>query len=402
MPPKATPFRIRHSVRWGVAMHVHLLETRTDLRTLFFHLLRAGAPDWTISFSDTLANAKAHCESARADIFASTADFSQAFRNLRAHDCTVARVLLTTPQAASEDLSLLGVVHQAIPLPCASAELVRALEKAKEIATQGDEAVLARFAGGLPPGPRTWSALREVLRSDAAHTQSVTRVLRADPVISALVLQMANSALFGRGAPIDTLESAVSRLGLQRLASLVLSIEFAQLMGTSVPAARPQLARAQALAIDVGELAHHLAPARLKDMAYTAGTLHALGQMLLITHDPAGYGALKPPPPLAHLEFRAFGASTAQLSGSLLRVWGLSETVVRAVRYRDNPRALGPHRFELPDTLHVCAALLAELNPAVPTAGLDEALLVKQGVWPHVEAWRAHLRTAWESRNTAC
>ncbi|MBN2798835.1 MAG: HDOD domain-containing protein [Deltaproteobacteria bacterium] len=375
-------------------MHVLLLEPGADLRTLIFYLLRAGAPSWELSFAETEAEAFARCKTGAIDVCAASADLARVFATLRTEQCGVARVLLTTPQTLAEDLPRLRDVHEAVPIPCSPDHLVRALRKARTTAFGSDEALLRHLSGRLPPAPETWTALHRNLRSTASHTQSVARVILRDAVITGRVLQMANTALFGRVTPVETLEQAIQRLGVQRLEALVLSVEFALLMDADGNTAG--LRHSQQLSRHLGELAQQLAPVRMKEAAYTAGTLQGLGQMLLLSHHPGRYLPLiEQPTPLALSEEREFGASSARVAAALIRSWGLPAPVVRAVRHKDRPSELGPHRFELVDALHMASGLLGELDPWSSTCGLDEGLLTKQGALPQLAAWRAHLARAW-------
>ncbi|MBR0564975.1 HDOD domain-containing protein [Azoarcus sp. L1K30] len=72
--------------------------------------------------------------------------------------------------------------------------------------------------------PTVYHRIREQLDSDDGSLIEVARLVSADPALAAGVLRLVNSAFFGFGGKIDSVERAVPILGLQQVHDLVLAM----------------------------------------------------------------------------------------------------------------------------------------------------------------------------------
>ncbi|PKO55991.1 MAG: histidine kinase, partial [Betaproteobacteria bacterium HGW-Betaproteobacteria-19] len=72
--------------------------------------------------------------------------------------------------------------------------------------------------------PTVYHQIREQLDSPDGSIMDVTRLVSSDPALTAGVLRLVNSAFYGFGGQIDTVERAVPILGLQQVHDLVLAI----------------------------------------------------------------------------------------------------------------------------------------------------------------------------------
>jgi len=86
--------------------------------------------------------------------------------------------------------------------------------------------VLRRIATGvvaLQSVPRTYARISDLLEQPESSTRDAALVVEQDPALAAKVLQLANSAFFGRTQPVASVDRAVARIGLRALATLALS-----------------------------------------------------------------------------------------------------------------------------------------------------------------------------------
>src|SRR6185503_5218675 len=74
----------------------------------------------------------------------------------------------------------------------------------------------------LPAEPKLHSQVREELQSPNGSMEVVARLISQDPVMSAKILQMVNSAFFGLAHEVSDTSEAVMMLGTERVRSLVL------------------------------------------------------------------------------------------------------------------------------------------------------------------------------------
>ncbi len=81
-------------------------------------------------------------------------------------------------------------------------------------------AELSQGAVDIPGFPAIVTRVRQVLSDESASADKVARVVGADPVLAARLLNLANSAaILGNGRPATELRTAVSRVGLNAVRS---------------------------------------------------------------------------------------------------------------------------------------------------------------------------------------
>ena len=119
------------------------------------------------------------------------------------------------------------VAHQFLLKPCDPVALRRAIEL--QIATHDRFAAAwaAELVGSvrtLPVAPRAYTALRDALQA-ASPVDELAQLVACDVGISAKVLQLANSAFFGRPRDVTDIASSVHYLGPKILRLLALTSE---------------------------------------------------------------------------------------------------------------------------------------------------------------------------------
>ena len=167
---------------------------------------------------------------------------------------------------------------------------------------------------------------------DAAET------IRADAALSADVLRLANSPLFGLGQPANSILHAVVLLGLNRIVSFVIT---AALRSFGNPArGTAALRRCWRHGLACGLICEDLAEiAGLdSDIAYTAGLLHDIGRSGMLgvwTKRYAGLLDEATPEPLALLasERQELGITHVDAGACLLRDWRLPEVLVEVAQF---------------------------------------------------------------------
>lgn len=75
----------------------------------------------------------------------------------------------------------------------------------------------------LPSLPDVVFKIRDVIRDPNSSTQTVVRILQADPALTAYLVKVANSPFFLTRSPAKDIKMSVARLGLRRTRDLVTS-----------------------------------------------------------------------------------------------------------------------------------------------------------------------------------
>jgi HD-like signal output (HDOD) protein len=165
--------------------------------------------------------------------------------------------------------------------------------------------------------------------------KEVAKLFSADPVLAGQVLQLANSGMYGRQvAPVQSVLHALAILGLKNISRIALTAALSQgFPCRTAPWIRGWWRHSIATAL----IADHIGTAELYlDVGYTAGLLHAIGQLALFQNAPEDYPKLlenanASGDDLLRCESEHFGANHVELCGLILADWGLPESLQQAI-----------------------------------------------------------------------
>jgi putative nucleotidyltransferase with HDIG domain len=184
--------------------------------------------------------------------------------------------------------------------------------------------------------------LQEVSRENIAF-RKVADVLRTDAPLSTDMLRIANSALFGPRFPVTGVLHALAMLGLDRIRSLITTAALKNLVGPA--RGTPALVRCWRHNLACAFLAEEVAgkTGLDRDFAYTAGLLHDIGRLSMMSAWRNRYAALldaASPDPTALLptERQEFGIPHTRAGFALLQEWKLPGIFAEiADRHHDPP-----------------------------------------------------------------
>src|SRR5687768_14512413 len=100
-----------------------------------------------------------------------------------------------------------------------------------KLAAQMEQIILNRIAQDKLTAatlPQTAEKVLQVLRDPNFTTKRVVALIEKDPLLAVRVLRVANSAVYGGGGNLARLDSAVSRLGSQKLRTLLIDLSARQ------------------------------------------------------------------------------------------------------------------------------------------------------------------------------
>jgi len=214
----------------------------------------------------------------------------------------------------------------------------------------------------------------------------IARTLERDPLLTAEVLRLANSAFFGAPGTADTVRAAAVRLGTDGLQRVAIAAGLSPLAGKAVaaydlpPGALLDHMRATAIGTSIIATRRGQPP---PSHAFTAAILLDIGKLVLaeLAHDdlPEILAACREPGvPFDAAERRVLGIDHAEAGALLLAQWGLPESIIRVVRWHHQPEALGEVDVAL-DLAHASDALSLSMGFGLGCDGLHYAL--DQGVF---------------------
>jgi len=230
---------------------------------------------------------------------------------------------------------------------------------------QKDERLIqAVLASGvrIPPMPEILLGLNLLLQDEDAGPRELAGLIGRDGALSGAVFRLAGSPVFGLRARVDTVEKAVTVLGIRSAAAIVRS---EALRGALHDPANAQALEAlwahSGVIADLATLALKTGHVRgiPADSAYTLGMFHDCGLALLCKRMPVYVRALAQPGIWADIPALDASHQTDHgLIGQMVaKNWLLAEDIVLAIRHHHDP-AVGA----LPEPV---ARLCALLNFAI-------------------------------------
>lgn len=165
-----------------------------------------------------------------------------------------------------------------------------------------------------------------VVESENGTALQLERILRADPVMVARILRLANSAYFGVMTEVRTVSMAVNIVGYRKLRSLLRHILVSGLIEL-LSQGRPGARRIREAAVAASAASHELAKrCQLEDPEelLVAGLLFNIGEIALFWSFPKEYEALLAragDTPLEAGQQSLFGVDSRQVGRAVLEAW---------------------------------------------------------------------------------
>lgn len=223
----------------------------------------------------------------------------------------------------------------------------------------------------LPVMPEVAHALIRTLNDADADITTVTRIIEKDPGLTATLLRMANSAIFGLSRSVNSLEGAISVVGMAHIRARALSICLANAFPFPPTLDRLDFWRSSMVCAGY---ARWLAGSIAMDeqQAWLTGMMMRLGELIIAQRMPDALEHIeaKPRSPMTRWvrERETVGFDEGEIGAEITRRWDFPEVVSLALQTSARPMTDGT--APLGAIVHL-AALLS--NPATPPSQpLDE------------------------------
>ena len=140
----------------------------------------------------------------------------------------------------------------------------------------------------LPALPEAALKIRQVINKAGVGTSEIIQIVQTDPILSARLIKVANSPLYGTWREIKTVRDAVRRLGLETTRSLSFSLSVKQLFHARSSMIKHQLRQMYDESIQVSSLAYVITRNRAESLdpeqALLAGLLARLGVIPILKY----------------------------------------------------------------------------------------------------------------------
>ena len=207
----------------------------------------------------------------------------------------------------------------------------------------------------LPTPPRIAALL-----ADLVDLEAIGAVVAQDPPLAARVLSVANSALYGVGEPVRSIQRAATVLGGRTLRRIVLQVEIYQQYEHLRGPLRLEFDGLWQHSIFVAQVSQILA-AKLPrgtdlDNFYTSGLLHDLGKMVMLASFGEPYlevlrEAREAGEASSVREVEEFAFDHGQVGGIVADEWGLPTSIIDSIEFHHGPQ----HMLETSSEIAVVA-----------------------------------------------
>lgn len=188
----------------------------------------------------------------------------------------------------------------------------------------------------LPTLPEIALKVREVADDPEANLNQMSDVIAQDPALAMGMLKVANSAMLGRSVKVDTVNQAVTRIGLRQIKSIATAMALEQVFVSENKIVSLYLKKSWDKTVDVASVAISLmnfylrknkhAPLSL-DTVTLAALIHNIGVLPILTE------AEKHPDIFANPTFlqQAIIKLSSDIGGEITKAWGFSEEFTEIV-----------------------------------------------------------------------
>jgi HD-like signal output (HDOD) protein len=221
------------------------------------------------------------------------------------------------------------------------------------MATMTKEELLQKLANTdeLPSLPVVVAPLLNYLQQpvDALQVGEVTRLVSQDEALTAQCLQFANSPLFGRWQPVESIRGAIVSLGMRRVREIVTSCCLISLTPKDCPV-DPTLfwEHAFGVALACRYFAREIGFPE-PDKAYLAGLLHDFGVIMNFWVAPKEFAeafrmATRGHVPLAEAERAMFGVTHTDVGRIMGEKWNMSSDLLEVISWHHEVERATSHR----------------------------------------------------------
>lgn len=138
----------------------------------------------------------------------------------------------------------------------------------------------------LPTLPEVALRVRDAVEQENSTAHEIADMVGTDAALSTRLLQVANSPLYRGRVPIESIQMAVTRLGMKLVRSLVVSLAMKQIFQATSDVLDSRLRSIWEKSVEIAAISRVLAqslPHLDKEQAMLAGLIHSIGSLPILT-----------------------------------------------------------------------------------------------------------------------
>lgn len=224
----------------------------------------------------------------------------------------------------------------------------------------------------LPSLPDVAIRIGKALNDEVTDAKRIAKIIQTDVAMTAKIIRVANSALYGGSAPIVNCTAAVVRLGAQTTHRLILSFALRELFKSRSPIVQAHMQRlwdhsrqVAAICYVLSKITKQLNP----EEAMLAGLLHDIGEVVILSYAERFPGVSNDEFQLDHV--------TSDLSGAIgsmvLRNWGFVDELTQVPEEAENWK-----RDEAKEADYADLVIIAQLHSFIGTPKMSTVPVIDQ------------------------
>ena len=249
-------------------------------------------------------------------------------------------VRITLSGYSDENLALKNtrIVHQSLAKPTNSTAIKETIERAFSLREKLNNEALLKTINGinqLPSLPEIYLKLEKEINIHDSSIDKIANIISDDPIITAKILQLTNSAFFGLPIKISNIKQALNYLGISIIQTLVLTIKLFKSIDSKNPNAglyQKIFNHSQNVAFWAKKLSElKNSSNEITEETFLSGLLHDIGKLIVL--EGIENNNIKTENDFLKYEKNNFKTTHAEIGAYLLGIWGLPDSIVEAVAF---------------------------------------------------------------------
>ncbi len=198
----------------------------------------------------------------------------------------------------------------------------------------------------LPTFPVVAVKVLKTMKKDAFNIGEISDIISADLAFSAKMLRVANSAFYGRTAPVRTINDALMIIGIETAKNLALTFSLIDTLTIKDSDFDFEFFWKNSITAGIGaELWSKMLGYPRDNEYFLLGFLQDIGILILYNHDPLTYAKIfgekkKTGEKLYLIEQQALSLDHQDAGGYVLKIWDFPESIYLPVSAHHNPQIL--------------------------------------------------------------
>lgn len=197
----------------------------------------------------------------------------------------------------------------------------------------------------LPTVPAVATRVIDALDDPDVGVDEVRELIQRDPSLTARILKVSNSSVYGFPMEIQGLGHALSLIGARSVRNLVMAVAMRETYKVFGPLEQSLWEYSMAAGPTSAALATQFVPGVDPDEAFSVALLHDIGKTALANSHHSEYEEIfeqvcESGGDFSPVEIETFGFDHAELGGRVVESWSLPPRAVAAIRYHHDPGAL--------------------------------------------------------------